>query len=304
MDTHHKTDNGFFLIRNNDMAPLLNSFSSLCQERVLHDVTLACSDGKMQSSRAVLALAYSPLEEVLKNREEDILVLIMPDFSQVEIRQLLETMLLGNTVSTNVEANKDYSQEGLIKGEQTKVDANQDTFDNSLINSKEKLKVDDMRIIEAKEEIQLNTEEKLTEVSLKFEIDKESHKTVWNGVENIKEEKHSSIKKETGKNVRITSKILSCTICIYKTIYNSHFEQHMLRKHSEREGRLVCTRPWCEDTFNTKHEREQHKKICLLICGVCGKKFDRQDHLNRHMRAEANKALQVAAQSKWQRYAP
>ena len=189
MDTHHKTDNGFFLIRNNDMVPLLNSFSSLCQERVLHDVTLACSDGKMKCSRAVLALAYSPLEEMLKNREEEVLVLIMPDFSQVEIKQVLETMLLGNTVSTNVEANKDYSEEGLIKGEETNVDANKDNFDKSLINGKEKFQDDDMKIIEAKEEIQLNTEEKITEFRFKLEIDKESPKAVRNGAENMKKRK-------------------------------------------------------------------------------------------------------------------
>ena len=285
MDTHHKTDNGFFFIRNNDMAPLLNSFSNLCQETVLHDVTLACSDGNMKSSRAVLALAYSPLEEVLKNREEEVLVLIMPDFSQADIRQLLETMLLRNMISTNVDANKDYVEESLIKGEQ-------------------KFKYDDMMFIEAKEEIQLNTAENITELSFKFEIDKESLKTVCNGEENIKVKKLNCIKKETVKNVKTRNKLLSCTICAYKTHHNSHFEQHMLRKHSEREDPLVCTRPWCEETFSTKHKREEHKKTCLLICGVCGKKFERQDHLNRHMKAEAKKALQVAAQSKWQSYAP
>ena len=126
---------------------------------------------------------------------------------------------------------------------------------------------DDMMIIEAKEEIQLHTEEKITEFSFNFELDEESLKTVWNGAESITEEKLSSIKKKlTGKNVRFRNKILSCTICIYKTNYNSHFETHMLRKHSEREERLVCKRAWCEETFNTKHKREEHKKICLLIC--------------------------------------
>ena len=80
MDTQNERDNGFFLIRNNDMAQVLNSFSNFCQDPVLHDVTLVCSDGKMQSSRAVLALAYSPWERMLKNREEDVVVIIMPDF--------------------------------------------------------------------------------------------------------------------------------------------------------------------------------------------------------------------------------
>ena len=92
-------------------------------------------------------------------------------------------MFLGNTVSTNVEANKDYFEGSQIKGDQ-------------------KLKYDDKMIIEAEEEIHLNTEEKITEFSFNFELDKESLKTVWNGAESITEEKLSSIEKINRKECK------------------------------------------------------------------------------------------------------
>ena len=77
----------------------------------------------------------------------------------------------------------------------------------------------------------------------------------------------------------------------------------MKKKHGTKEVALVCTRPWCEKTFITKHDREKHNKSCLLMCGVCGKKVYRQDRLNAHMRWEAKKAIKVAAQNKWKTYA-
>ena len=157
--------------------------------------------------------------------------------------------------------------------------------------------------IEAKEERPQNMEEKLKDVCLKLGRVKESPKMVGNGDEIITDGKLNLIKIETMNNIKRSNKTFSCTICIYKADHKSHFDSHMLRKHSEREERLVCTRPWCKETFSTKHEREEHKKICLLECGVCGKKLDRQDHLDAHMRAEANKTLKVAAQRKWESYA-
>ena len=87
----------YYLIKNNDIAPVLNCLESLCQETVLHDVTLACGDGKMESSRALIALAFPTLQEMLKNREEVFLVLIMPDFILEEITKTLQNLLSINS---------------------------------------------------------------------------------------------------------------------------------------------------------------------------------------------------------------
>ena len=104
MDQQTTSGSNYYLIKNTDLAPVLNSFPQLFEETVLHDVTLACGDGKINSSRALLALAFPLLEEVLKNREEEVLVLVMPDFTQAEIRQLLEALLLQNLVTKGLSA--------------------------------------------------------------------------------------------------------------------------------------------------------------------------------------------------------
>ena len=71
MDQHKLSDGNFYHIKNTNLGPVLKSFTQLFEETVLHDVTLACWDGNMQSSRAILALAFPLLEKVLQNREDE-----------------------------------------------------------------------------------------------------------------------------------------------------------------------------------------------------------------------------------------
>ena len=115
MDHQINGDSNYNFIKNIDLALILNSLTSLCQETVLHDVTLVCGDGTMKSSRALLALAFPPLMEVLKNREEEVLVLIMPDFTQVEIKDLLRKLLSYNLVDTRVDSKLDEDDEEQLK---------------------------------------------------------------------------------------------------------------------------------------------------------------------------------------------
>ena len=109
--TSLETDNVFFLIKNTDIYPVLTSLASLCEEKVLHDVTLFCSDGKMKSSGSLFPLEYSPRERLLESREEDVLVITLPDFSQFEIKQFLETMFSRNVISNKVIENKYYNRQ-------------------------------------------------------------------------------------------------------------------------------------------------------------------------------------------------
>ena len=134
----------YYLIKNNNISPVLNSFQSLCNETVIHDVTLACEDGKMESSRALLALAFPPLQDMLKNREEDFLVLIMPDCIKDEIAQVL-TKLMSNTLDNNgKDQNFDISKydndaaEGVqcldIENMEIKPEGNEVLIDNSQLD--------------------------------------------------------------------------------------------------------------------------------------------------------------------------
>ena len=64
-----KMDKDGFLIRNINIKPFMSKFASLCNETSLHYVTLVCNDEQIKSFRALLALAYYPLMEGLKNIE-------------------------------------------------------------------------------------------------------------------------------------------------------------------------------------------------------------------------------------------
>ena len=51
----------------------------------------------MSSFRALLALVYPIIEDVLKDSNEENLILIMPDFSKVEINHRIAFFLYGET---------------------------------------------------------------------------------------------------------------------------------------------------------------------------------------------------------------
>ena len=85
------------LLKNIKFEAVLSSLVSFCGETNLQDITLACEDGKMFSFRALLALVYPIIEDVLKDSDEEDLILIMPDFSKVEIRHRISFFLHGKT---------------------------------------------------------------------------------------------------------------------------------------------------------------------------------------------------------------
>ena len=294
-------DNDVFLIKSTDLMPVMSSFASLCNETMFHDVTLACSDGKIQCSRVLLALAYSPLAEVLKNREEETLVLIMPDFGHAEIGKLLKTLVENNLMSIDKDENTYDSKKGLIDGEEKLKYIDKEVKKENPVGLEEKIKAVyfEMNDTGKKESYEIAKEESFD--TKEFEpILNQRKENETNLIKNEHVKIGPGHTMDTIKSENINKYL--CTVCHYKTNHKSSFDSHMERKHRERAEGLVCTRPWCETTFITKHDREEHKKNCLLECGVCGKKFDRQDHLNGHMRGEARKALKDAAQSKWETF--
>ena len=76
---------------------MLSTLVILCRETQLHDVTLACEDGQIYSFRALIALVYPILEDVLKDSDEEDLVIILPDFSKKEVDQRIDFFLYGKT---------------------------------------------------------------------------------------------------------------------------------------------------------------------------------------------------------------
>jgi hypothetical protein len=70
--------------------------------------------------------------------------------------------------------------------------------------------------------------------------------------------------------------------------------------HGQLEARVVCTRPWCNLTFPTVFDSDQHRNGCLKVCSYCGKTFDKIGKYERHMAAEKKKAAKIAFQSQFE----
>ena len=85
------------LLHNAKIYEVLSGLVFFCRETKLQDVTLSCEDCQMSSLRALIALVYPILEDVLKDSDEEDLILILPDFSKTEIDQRIHFCLDGKT---------------------------------------------------------------------------------------------------------------------------------------------------------------------------------------------------------------
>jgi len=114
----------------------------------------------------------------------------------------------------------------------------------------------------------------------------------------VKEEYFQNEIKEDNFNEDILSKLntvpkyrFQCWLCDYRTNRKSNFDSHCGRLHGDKGAqRVSCTRTWCDHKFSTEYDRKVHTKQCFLVCAICLKKYDRQDHYDAHMKAETNAA--------------
>ena len=68
----------------------------MLHDQTITDLSLVCMDGKLATSRAVLALAYPTLALCLKGRDEETLLLLLPSFRVQEVKERIHGLLSGN----------------------------------------------------------------------------------------------------------------------------------------------------------------------------------------------------------------
>ena len=240
MEELREENSSYYIIKNNDLAPVLNSFTSLCQETVLHDVTLACGDGKMETSRALLALAFPPLEEVLKTREEDVLLLIMPDFIQTEIKQLLKILLSCTLENTGFDPDIDKNK--------------------SRNSNEEMFKHLDMEIDTIKPEITVTSLETPDVEYLELTDRNEVEKSIRNVDESIKEENSDTTALDATNSTQSKNLTPICYPCgkVFGNILS--LEKH-IQTHEDKVCN-VCGKLFAHKyRFHYKRHIESHKKV-------------------------------------------
>ena len=75
------------------MDEICSSLAALSRQENFQDVRMVCQDGEVRGARLVLALAFPHMEEVMEEREEEELVLILPHMQVAEVTNRLEDFL-------------------------------------------------------------------------------------------------------------------------------------------------------------------------------------------------------------------
>jgi len=72
---------------------ICSSLAAMSKQENFQDVRMVCQDGEVRGARLVLALAFPHMEEVMEEREEEELVLILPHMQVVEVTNRLKDFL-------------------------------------------------------------------------------------------------------------------------------------------------------------------------------------------------------------------
>ena len=76
------------------------------------------------------------------------------------------------------------------------------------------------------------------------------------------------------------SKKFSCHICYFKCSQKHSLKRHIVQKHESLEEQLPCPMSFCNLSFFTRWEKEEHVAKCWLVCqrDICnGKQFRRPE---------------------------
>ena len=75
-----------------------------------------------------------------------------------------------------------------------------------------------------------------------------------------------------------------CPLCVFEFTSRQNLSQHLNQKHSDRPHKCTqCERSYVKKSSLKQHISNYHDNPGSYICGVCNKKFNRKDFLDKHM---------------------
>ena len=75
-----------------------------------------------------------------------------------------------------------------------------------------------------------------------------------------------------------------CKVCqvVLKNKYN--MKDHINIVHTPRQPPLKCTKDFCQKTFVTKYQLEQHRVRCSFTCSNCGRTIKKCGRVVGHLK--------------------
>ena len=307
-------------IRNGYRDQLPQGLASLSEDPRYHDTVLVCQDGIVRASRFILALALPMLKRPLRGREEEEVVILMPNFATHEVKHAMGMVFMASGVTYENKEIKAHPKEHV----------------NNITHYESKKEEEDFK---AKEEEYLQVKH---EVGSEEDMYMDDQDDSWDfddeRPENVKKVRRSSKKKnrvkyeiysedeldflcdiddewETGGSERPgnTSKVVKkskikrepadgelnnfdCYICEEAFTSKAEYKQHESEKHVDLDGMIACPVPECGKKFKVTDSRYGQSKLVKrhmmmhkgkqessYVCPECGKTFKNRGSLGPHM---------------------
>ena len=98
-------------IRNGYRDELPQHLTSLSNDPRYQDTVLVCQDGILRASRFVLALAVPMLKRPLRGREEEEIVILMPNFATREVKHAMGMVFMASGITYEKQEAKNHPEE-------------------------------------------------------------------------------------------------------------------------------------------------------------------------------------------------
>ena len=296
-------------IRNGCRDQLPQYLASLSDDPHYQDTVLVCQDGIIRASRFVLALAIPTLRRPMRGREEEEMVILMPNFTSHEVHHAMGLVFVASGLTYQKQDVKNQLREPIGKNEFKIEKQVFNVKDEDFLHIKNEVDSDQDEDVECMAEdgrdaIAYNeTSHNLEKVerrskTLKYEPGSEDEGESYdNNWEYSSDWAESSYKQKKGRK-KIFPEIenFDCCICDQTFTSRAEYKKHESENHV-KDGMIVCPFPNCDKKYKATETRYGQSKLIVrhmlrhkgkqdeesFVCPECGKTFKNRGSLRPHM---------------------
>ena len=300
-------------LRNGYRDQLPECLASLSEDPSYQDTVLVCQDGVVRASRFILTLCLPFLRRPLKDRQEDEVVVVMPNFTSKLVK---EAMLKIFHASGKIdEKSKIESQFENFEGNLTKIRPTEEehdlkTKDEDFLQIKHEVDSDeDLEDQWEPEENGFRPARKSKEESTIMRMisgdeddnydenyDEDYDEDMWD-IEDEKPKPNKTGKKSQKRRIPENADInWNCHICDQPFANRAEYKKHEDETHV-KEGMIVCPYENCDKRYRVTETRNGQSRLIVRhierhkakgnesehVCSECGKTFKNRKSLVPHM---------------------
>ena len=286
-------------LRNGDRHRFPDCLASLSEDSRYQDTVLVCQDGEVRASRFILTLCLPFLRRPLRDREEDEVVIVMPNFkcnlikdAMFKVFRASETIYEGRDNKSNFIGLENNLPSLYSQKEESDIKRKDEDF----LQIKHEVDSENDQNME-EQEWEPHEKEALILLNIvsrdeKDDNDEDCEEDMWE-MEEKKPKAYKTIKKRSLESSDIN---WNCQICDKHFANRTEYKKHEDETHVQ-DGMIVCPYENCDKRYRVTETRYGQSRLIVrhierhrskrsegeYVCSECGKTFKNRRSLVPHM---------------------